>query len=47
MTRSLRKVSDTVAEFAVRQPRIAVGSVGLGSIMLIELTLMLVTHPPV
>lgn len=47
MTRCLRTVSDTVAGFAVRQPRIAVGSAGLGSIMLIELALMLVSHPPV
>lgn len=44
MTQGLRMVSDRIAGFGARQPRVAIGGLGLASIMLAELLLMLATQ---
>ncbi len=46
MARTMVAASEQVASFVARQPRVAVGSVGLGSLVLIELiATMLAGYP--
>ncbi|WP_197021253.1 hypothetical protein [Sphingomonas sp. UNC305MFCol5.2] len=46
MTQDLRMVPGRIAGFGARQPRIAIGGLGLASVVLIELALMLASHTP-
>jgi hypothetical protein len=45
MAQAMMMVSGRIAEFAARQPRVAVGGGGLGGILLVELAAFLLGHP--
>lgn len=44
MAQQLRTMTGHIAGFAARQPRVAIGSAGLGAIVLAELAALLSAH---